>query len=108
MPRWVSLYPDRNVARLALALGLVALPFSLAGAYASGWVARTRSTGDVLLRGALVGLSGVVNVCLIGFLLARGGQTRLGTAVLAAGVFLALPALATGAVSAWLHRRLWR
>lgn len=97
--------PNPALGQIAWAMLLVALPCAGASAYASGWLARTRSTGELLFRGAVVGLAGAVNTGLIGFVVLQNGPKRLGTVVLAAAVVLALPALVYGAGAAYLHRR---
>lgn len=91
--------------RIASLVGIVAVVVGGIAAYTSGWIARTRTTGETLFRGAMVGLSGGVNLGLVGFVLAKTDLSRLGLLVLAFGVTFAGVGLATGAAAAYLHRR---
>lgn len=91
--------------RLAELAGLVAVVVGGIAAYTSGWIARTRSITETLVRGAVVGFSGAVNLGLAGYLLTRTDLHRLGTMTLAFAVGFAGAGLATGALAAYLHRR---
>lgn len=84
---------------------LVALVVGGVAAYTSGWVVRTRSALEALVRGAFVGFGSAVNLCAVGFALTKTAQHRLGVLVLAFGLTLAGGGLVTGPLAAWLHRR---
>lgn len=91
--------------RIAGLIGLIVVVVGGIAAYSSGWIARTRSTGETWFRGAMVGLSSAVNLGLIGYLMLKTDLHRLGMLTLTYAVLFAGVGLATGALAAHLHRR---